>query len=57
VYDFIIVLRAQQAAVTQNHDNANGRNVVQGEAPKNKRLKLDGGQAYDLSSDSTVVIA
>jgi hypothetical protein len=39
----------QQAEVIQNHENANIRNIGQGEARhrKYKRLKLDGGQAYD----------
>jgi hypothetical protein len=36
-----------------NHENANVRNIGQGEARhrKYKRLKLGGGQAYDRSSD------
>jgi hypothetical protein len=43
--------------VIQNHDNENVRNIGQGEARhrKYKRLKLGGGQAYDRSSDYTVV--
>jgi hypothetical protein len=47
----------QQAEVIQNHDNENVRNIGQGEARhrKYKRLKLGGGQAYDRSSDYTVV--
>jgi hypothetical protein len=42
----------QQAKVIQNHENANVRNVGQGETEhrKCKRLKLGCGQAYDLSS-------
>jgi hypothetical protein len=37
----------------KNHDNENVRNIGQVEAGhrKYKRLKLDGGQAYDRSSD------
>jgi hypothetical protein len=43
----------QQAEVIQNHENANVRNIGQGEPRhrKYKRLKLGGGQAYDRSSD------
>jgi hypothetical protein len=39
--------------VIQNYENANVRNVAQGEARKrkSKRLKLGGGHAYDRSSD------
>jgi hypothetical protein len=46
-------LSRQQAEVIQNHENANVRNIGQGEARhrKYKRLKLGGGQAYDRSSD------
>jgi hypothetical protein len=49
VYDYITKLRRQQA---QNYENANVRNIGQGEARhrKYKRLKLGGGQAYDRSS-------
>jgi hypothetical protein len=38
---------------SQNHVNANIRNIRQGEAQRRnyKRLKLGGGQAYDRSSD------
>jgi hypothetical protein len=53
VYDYITKLFRQQAEVFQNHENANVRNIGQGEARhrKYKRLKLGGGQAYDCSSD------
>jgi hypothetical protein len=53
VYDYIIKLCRQQAEVTQNHENEHVRGIGQGKARriKYKRLKLGGGQAYDLSSD------
>jgi hypothetical protein len=53
VYDYMTKLSRQQAEVIQNHENANVRNIGQGEARhrKYKRLKLGGGQAYDRSSD------
>jgi hypothetical protein len=53
VYDFITKLCRQQAEVIQNHHNPIVHNTGQGEAQhrKYKRLKLGGGQAYDLSSD------
>jgi hypothetical protein len=43
----------QQAEVIQNPENANVRNIGQGEPRhrKYKRLKFGGGQAYDRSSD------
>jgi hypothetical protein len=46
-------LSGQQAEVIQNHENANVRNIGQGEARhrKYRMLKLGGGQAYDRSSD------
>jgi hypothetical protein len=46
-------LSRQQAEVILNHENANVRNIGQGEARhrKYKRLKLGGGQACDRSSD------
>jgi hypothetical protein len=52
VYDYMIKLSRQQAEVIQNHENANFRNIGQGEARhrKYKRLKLGGGQSYDRSS-------
>jgi hypothetical protein len=52
VYDYMTKLSMQQAEVIQNHENANVRNIGQGEARhrKYKRLKLGGGQAYDRSS-------
>jgi hypothetical protein len=53
IYDYIAKLSRQEAEVIQNHENANVRNIGQGEARhrKYKRLKLDGGQAYDRSDD------
>jgi hypothetical protein len=46
-------LSRQQAEVIQNQENANVRNIEQGEArhKKYKSLKLGGGQAYNRSSD------
>jgi hypothetical protein len=43
----------KQSVAIQNHLNPNVHAVVQGEAMsrKYKRLKLGGGQAYDVSSD------
>jgi hypothetical protein len=59
VYDYIIKWSRQQAEVIQNHENANFRNIGQGEARhrKYKRLKLGGGEAYDRSSDLAAVVA
>jgi hypothetical protein len=53
IYDYITKLSRRQAEAIQNHENANVRNIGQGEAwhRKYKRLKLGGGQAYDRSSD------
>jgi hypothetical protein len=53
IYDYITKLCRQQAEVIQNNENANVRNIGQGvpRHMKYKRLKLGGGQAYDLSSD------
>jgi hypothetical protein len=47
VYDYMTKLSRQQAKDIQNHENANVRNIGQGEAGhrKYKRLKLGGGQA------------
>jgi hypothetical protein len=47
IYDYIIKLCRQQAEVIHNHENANVRNIGQGEAQrrKHKRLQLGGGQA------------
>jgi hypothetical protein len=52
IYDYITKLCKQQAEVIQNHQNANVRNIGQGEPQhrKHKRLKLGGGQSYDCSS-------
>jgi hypothetical protein len=53
IYEYITKLCRQQAEFIQNHENANVRNIGQGEARhrKHRRLKLGGGQAYDRSSD------
>jgi hypothetical protein len=53
VYDYTTKLSRQQAEVILNHENANVRNIGQGEARhrKYKRLELGGGLAYDRSSD------
>jgi methionine synthase II (cobalamin-independent) len=53
VYDYMTKLSRQQTEVIRNHENANVRNIGQGEARhrKYKRLKLGGGQAYDHSID------
>jgi hypothetical protein len=52
VYDYITKLCRRQAEVILNHDNPNVRAIGQGESRhrKYKRLKLDGGQAYNRSS-------
>jgi hypothetical protein len=49
IYDYITNLCRQQAEVIQNHENANVRNIGQGERRqrKYKRLRLGSGQAYD----------
>jgi hypothetical protein len=59
VYDYIIKLFRQQAEVIQSHENVHVRSIGQVEARhrKYKRLELDGGQAYDLSSDKAAVVA
>jgi hypothetical protein len=59
IYDYIRKLCRQQAEVLQNHENANVRNIEEGELRhrKYKRLKLGGGQVYDRSSDYTAVVA
>jgi hypothetical protein len=55
VYDYIAKLYRQQAEVIQNHENGHVLSIGQGEGRHRKysykRLKLGGGQAYDLSSD------
>jgi hypothetical protein len=52
LYDITKLCR-QQAEAIQNHENANVRNIGQGEARhrKHKMLKLGGGQAYDRLGD------
>jgi hypothetical protein len=52
IYEYITKLCRQQAEVIQNHENANVRNMAQGEAQhrKYKRLQLGGVQVYDRSS-------
>jgi hypothetical protein len=51
-FDFELLVCRQQVEVVQNHENANVRNIEQGEPRhrKYKRLELGGGQAYDRSS-------
>jgi hypothetical protein len=53
IYDYITKLFRQQTEVTQNHENANVRNIGRGKPRhrKYKRLNLGGGQACDRSSD------
>jgi hypothetical protein len=53
IYGYLTKLCRQQAEVLKNHENANVRNIGQGEPRhrKYKPLKLGGGQAYDRSSD------
>jgi hypothetical protein len=50
---YITKLCRQQAEITQNHENANARDIGKGEARhrKCKRLMLGGGKACDRSSD------
>jgi hypothetical protein len=50
-YDYVAKLFTTQAEVILNHVNPNIHGFGQGEAKhrKYKRLKLDGGQAYDRS--------
>jgi hypothetical protein len=49
----------QKAEVIQNYENKHVHSIGQDEARhrKYKRLKLGGGQAYDLSSDEAGVVA
>jgi hypothetical protein len=49
VYDYVLKLCRRQAEVIQNHRNEHVHGIGQGEAShrKYKKLKLDGGQAYD----------
>jgi hypothetical protein len=49
IYDYITKFCRQQAEDMQNHENANLRNIGEGEARHG--LKPGGGQAYDRSSD------
>jgi hypothetical protein len=53
VCDYITKLCKRQAEVISNHENGHVRSIAQDEARhrKYKRLKLGGGQGYDLSSD------
>jgi hypothetical protein len=53
IYDYTTKLCRQQSQVIQNHENAEVRNIGQGEPRhrKYKRLKLGGGHAYDRSSN------
>jgi hypothetical protein len=47
VYDYVTKLCRQGAEMVRNHENANGRNIGQGEAQRRKYkwLELGGGQA------------
>jgi hypothetical protein len=51
IYYYITKLCMQQAEVIKSHENANVRNIGQGEAQRreHKRLNLGCGQAYDRS--------
>jgi hypothetical protein len=53
MYDYITKLCRQQAEIIQNHENEYIRGIGQGEERdgKYKRIKLDGDQACDRSSD------
>jgi hypothetical protein len=53
VYDYVTKLCRNKAEVIENHENEYVRGTGQGEARhrKYKRFKIDGGQAYDRSSD------
>jgi hypothetical protein len=53
VYDYITKLCRTQTEVILNHVNPNVHGIGQGETVHRKydRLKLGGGQAYDLSAD------
>jgi hypothetical protein len=59
VYDYITKLCRQQAEIIQNHENEHVRGIGQGEERHGeyKRNKLDGDQAYDISSNLTAVVA
>jgi hypothetical protein len=59
ICDYITKLCTQQTEVLKNHENGNVRKIGHGEPghKKYKRLKLDGGQAYDRSSVYTDVVA
>jgi hypothetical protein len=49
MYNYITKLCRQQAEAIQNHENANVRNIGQGEPRQS--FKLGGGRAYDRSTD------
>jgi hypothetical protein len=51
IYDYITKLCRQQSEVIQNHENADVRNIGEGEPQYRKYKRLGGGQAYDRSSD------
>jgi hypothetical protein len=59
VSGYITKLWRLKTEVIQDHENANIRNIRQGEArhKKYKNLKLSDSQAYDHSSDQTAVVA
>jgi hypothetical protein len=56
--DWLTVSRSVPLTLWGNHENANVRNIGQGEPRhrKYKSLKLGGVQAYDRSSDWTAVV-
>jgi hypothetical protein len=53
VYGYVTELCRKQAIAIQDHLNPNVHAIGEGEAMsrKYKKLKLAGGQAYDVSSD------
>jgi hypothetical protein len=59
VYDFITKFYRHQAEVVKNHENPNVCDIGRNEAGQRKcrGLKLDGGEAYDRSSDEVTVVA
>jgi hypothetical protein len=59
VDDYITILCRQHAQVIHNHENVHIRIIGQYEIRhgKYKYLEIGGGQAFDLSSDKTDVVA
>jgi hypothetical protein len=56
MYDYITNKCRKQAEAVQNRLNANARATGRGETTlrKQRRLKLEGGQAYDRSSGKKI---